>query len=80
MNARVYQAKDNAAGLTLAIGLPKRADNGVEPADAAYARPTLRLAELLLSQVLVLSEQYREISTKTVYRLLREALAARMLL
>lgn len=53
---------------------------GVERADAAHARLTLRLTEPLLSQVWGLSQQYREIPTKTVYRLLREALESRKLL
>jgi len=71
-------------------GLPKRstaerrvkdcAENGVEPANLACTRLTLRLTEPLLSQVWGLSQQYREIPTKTVYRLLREALEARKLL
>lgn len=53
---------------------------GVERADAAHARLTLRLTEPLLSQVWGLSQHYREIPTKTVYRLVREALEARKLL
>jgi len=53
---------------------------GGEPVDAAHARLTLRLTEPLLSHVWALSQQYREIPTKTVYRLLREALEARKLL
>lgn len=53
---------------------------GGESADAAHARLTLRLTEPLLSPVWALSQRYREIPTKTVYRLLREALEARKLL
>lgn len=55
-------------------------ENGLEPANPAHARLTLRLTEPLLSQVWGLSQQYREIPTKTVYRLVREALEARKLL
>jgi hypothetical protein len=51
-----------------------------EPLGAAHARSTLRLTEPLLSLVWSLSQQYREIPTKTVYRLLKEALEARELL
>lgn len=55
-------------------------EEGVESADAAHARLTLRLSEPLLSHVWTLSQQHREIPTKTVYRLLREALETRKLL
>ncbi|ATU94403.1 hypothetical protein [Phyllobacterium zundukense] len=48
--------------------------------ESAHARLTLRLTEPLLSLVWTLSQQYREIPTKTVYRLIREALEARKLL
>jgi len=56
------------------------AESAVEPTDAAHARLTLRLTEPLLSHVWTLSQQHREIPTKTVYRLVREALEARKLL
>lgn len=54
----------------------------IAPIDAApeHRRLTLRLTEPILSRVEALSLQYREIPTKTIYRLVREALEARKLL
>ena len=54
----------------------------IVPIDAApeHRRLTLRLTEPFLSHVEALSLQYREIPTKTIYRLVREALEARKLL